>query len=136
VKPLSREHAIAWVEAYERLGAAIVWTESKIGDGAKRVSSKGWNEAQPLTGEIGALAEQFAERLKTRNPAIVTANSGLVSIDCDDEAGLERFRSLGLPETLEVQSSAPHKRHFHYRRPEGAESYRRRSIRAVSRTSS
>src|SRR4029453_8605544 len=99
---MKREEFYAWVELYRSLKLAIVWTDGKEGDAAKRVTKNGWPETQPLTGDedLDYLAGQFATRIKTRNPAVVARPSGLVVVDCDDEAGLAAFTALGQPDTL------------------------------------
>jgi hypothetical protein len=118
---MNEEEARAHIDLFLRNRLAITWTAGKAGDDAKRVTRKAWNETQPLAGELGALAGQFAERIKRANPAVVTRASGLVSVDCDDEAGLAQFEALSLPQTMAVQSSAPYRRHFHFRAPPGNE---------------
>lgn len=118
---MEREEATRWVEFYLRNGFAVVWTDGKTDEAAKRVTRKGWQETQPLEGELASLAGTFAERIKSRNPAVVTRASGLIAVDCDDEEGLAAFQALDPPETLTVRTSAPYKRHFYFRAPPDAE---------------
>src|SRR6266545_4559121 len=104
---------------YAEHGLAVVWTRGLNGDDAKAVTASAWQTTQPLS-EAEFAAGLFATRGLRANPAIAARTSGLVLIDCDTPEGLAEIEALGLPSTVTVQSSAPHKRHFWFKAPLGA----------------
>ncbi len=119
---MSGDSRVALLERYGRLygelGLAVTFTECVPGgDGnPKRVSLKGWQRTEPLPdGDFGA--GLLRQRGQARNPAVVLRPSGLIGVETDTPERLEQLRALGLPETVEVQSSAPHKRHYWFRPP-------------------
>jgi hypothetical protein len=108
---------------YGELRLAIAFTEGLAGDGAKAVTSKGWDRTQPLpTADFGAAL--LRNRGLTRNPAIVLAPSGLVGFDVDGPKGVELLKQL-VPERLPVTVTVESGRdgggwHFWFKRPAGA----------------
>lgn len=105
--------------AFGQLGAAICWTVANAGDDAKVVKTPKWQTTKPYPGADFAAGE-FPLRAARRNPAVVCARSGLLSLDLD-EGGAEALIAIWphrLPPTVTVVSS-PGKGHQHYRPPEG-----------------
>lgn len=114
-------------ELLERLGRfygeehfALAFTAGTVGNDAKRVTTKGWDQTKPLaTGDYGA--GLLKERGLQRNVAVVLRPSNLVVLECDSEIDLVAIEELFLPTTLTVRSSEPYKRHFYFRPPEALE---------------
>jgi hypothetical protein len=95
---------------------AVAFTAGLSGEAAKRVITTGWHTTFPLPdGDFGAAL--VANRGRSRNPAIVLRPSGLIGVECDTPADLERIEGLNLPATATVRSSKPWKRHFYFRPP-------------------
>jgi hypothetical protein len=100
---------------YFRLGCAIAWTDDIRGDGAKRVSARGWGETQPLP-EAEFAAGLFASRGECRNPALVLGPSNLIGVDVDSEQGRLRLLGYGrVPKTVVVVTG--HGWHLWFRPP-------------------
>ena len=105
-------------ELYGRLRLAVAFTESIVGDAAKRCRVN-WSKPKPLPdGPFGA--GLLKNRGVRRNPVVVLRPSGLVGVECDTLEGLEQLEALALPTTVTVQSSEPHKLHLWFRPPAGA----------------
>ena len=95
---------------------AVIFTAAIEGENAKRVITKGWDKTAPLSdGDYGAA--YVKGRGVTKNPAVVLRPSNLVVLECDTEQDLVRIKSLNLPATITVRSSADYKRHFWFRPP-------------------
>ncbi len=77
-------------ELYGRLQLAVAFTESIVGDAAKRCGAN-WPKTKPLPRTLRRrLAE---ERGRAANPAVVLRPSGLVGVECDTVEGLGNCRS-------------------------------------------
>jgi hypothetical protein len=113
-RELAQKIARFWIDN----GFAINWTVGKSGEDAKRCTVAGWPKTNPLSGELGSVAGQVAQRLKTRNPVTVLRASGLIGIECDSHEDVDHFLSFGAPATLTARSSEEWKRHFYFRAPE------------------
>jgi AAA domain-containing protein/bifunctional DNA primase/polymerase-like protein/primase-like protein len=112
----------------ERYGAfyggqqfAVAWTATNEATGsddqrAKQVTTHAWQTTKPLPDGSFA-AGLFKVRGLKRNPALVLRPSGLIGLECDSEQDLAAIEALGLPATITVCSSAPHKRHYWFRPP-------------------
>jgi prepilin-type processing-associated H-X9-DG protein len=106
---------------YGELRLAIAWTVTNAATGPddtrpKQVTTKGWPHTKPLP-DPGYAAGMFKRGLK-RNPVLVLGTaSNVVGIEVDTEEGLARVEALGLPATVSVCSSKPHKRHYWFRPP-------------------
>ena len=96
---------------------ALAFTAGTTGVDAKRVTTKGWDQTNPVaTGDFGAAL--LKGRGAEHNVAVVLRPSNLIVIECDSEDDLIAIEELDLPTTLTVQSSEPYKRHFYFRPPE------------------
>jgi hypothetical protein len=104
--------------AYGEHGLAIAFTDGIVGEDAKRVTRKGWNQAPQLAdGPFGAAL--LAGRGLQRNPVVVLGASGLIGLDVDGPEGaqlLRRITSERLPRTVTVETGKGW--HLWYRRPE------------------
>jgi hypothetical protein len=95
---------------------AVAFTSGIAADAAKRVTTTGWHTTLPLPdGDFGAAL--IANRGRAHNPVIVLRPSGLIGVECDTPADLERIERLQLPATATVRSSKPYKRHLYFRPP-------------------
>jgi hypothetical protein len=99
---------------------AIAWTNTNRAKGpgdmrAKQVTTKAWQHTRPLAS--GDAGETVFGRGLSCNPALVLRPSNLIGFECDSEQDLVAIEELGLPDTITVRSSAPHKRHFWLRPP-------------------
>ena len=89
----------------ERL--AVVFSQRIDGndDEAGKKGRQGWNFADPWPrGNQRGLHAQLVAHHGKRNLLVVTQPSKVITIDCDTEAGLELYRSLGLPPTTTIRS--------------------------------
>jgi len=115
--------------AYGELRLAVCWTVTndpaavdENGDKlAKTCRTGGWERTRPYASADFAAGE-FPTRLQRRNPAVVSAASGLVNLDLDlgGRAKLAELIPAGLPATVEVLSTpALGKGHLWFRPPPG-----------------
>jgi hypothetical protein len=103
-------------------GFAIAWTQSKDGDGAKRVVTKGWPDKAELYDGSEQSAGLIAGRIERKNPCVVARKSNLILIDCDSVADVDAFKAFKPPKTLAATTGKG--RHFYYRPDEGCGEYR------------
>lgn len=114
----ARELAGFWASR----GFAIAWTQSKDGDGAKRVTTKGWPDKAELYADDDNSAGLIAGRIERKNPCVVARKSGLILVDCDSEADTSAFKAFHPPPTLAATTGKG--RHFYYRPDEGCDEFR------------
>jgi putative DNA primase/helicase len=125
----SREFATAVAEFWKQLGVGVAWTESNMGEGAKRVRDSWPKTAKAVNGDIDAAAGAIADRLTRKNPVVVAkpddpSATAYILVDVDGPEDLDLFQSFELPPTLTARSSEEHKLHFYYLPPEGATKHR------------
>jgi hypothetical protein len=101
---------------------AIAWTQSKDGDGAKRVTTKGWPEKAELYADDDVSAGLISGRIDRKNPCVVARKSGLILIDCDSEDDVGAFKAFKPPKTLAATTGKG--RHFYYRPDDDCDEYR------------
>jgi hypothetical protein len=88
-------------------GLAVVFSHRIDGDDpeAGKKGRSGWNTASPWPrGNRQGLVAQLKSYDGTRNLLVVTRESNVITIDCDTEAGLDYYRSLGLPNTVTIST--------------------------------